>query len=117
MRYRTFFRVYYTFGRIGLALLFALTACYVFAALGLLSLGIVAFPSVLLGRLGILTVTSDIQSGALLFLSAGALLLGAGMSFGVIPVCRAAYGVLVRFGKRSAVRRERAYNDEEDKTS
>lgn len=117
MRYRTLFRVYHTFGCIGLTLLFVLTACYVFAALGLLSLGIVAFPSVLLGRLGILTVTSDIQSGALLFISAGVLLLGAGMSFGVIPVCRSAYGVLTRFVRRAAARRERAYNDEEDQTS
>ena len=116
MRYRSFFRVWYFFGCVGLVMLFIVTACYVFAALGLLALGVVAFPSVMLGRLGILTVTSDIQSGALLLISAGVLLLGAGMSFGAIPVCRSAYGVLSRFVKRAAVRRERAYN-EEDTTS
>lgn len=116
MKYRTRYRIYNFAGRIGSVLLFVIAACYVFTALGLFSLGIVAFPSVLLGRLGILTVTSDISGGALLMISGGVLLLGTGMCLGAVPVCASFYGIFRRFLKSSAVRRERAYN-EEDQTS
>ncbi|MBR5089099.1 MAG: hypothetical protein IK093_06710, partial [Ruminiclostridium sp.] len=100
-------------GRFGLILLFLLNACYVFAALGLFSFGIVAVPCVLLGRLGVLTVTSDLAPTALLLISCGVLFLGAGMSFGIIPLCSASYGVYGRFVKKASVRRERMFNEED----
>jgi hypothetical protein len=96
-------------GRIGGALLFLLTVCYIFAALGIFSLGLIAFPSALLGRLGLLTVISDLAPLALMLISGGILLLGTGMSLCIIPVCIALTGRLKRisrtaeiFGKKAA---------------
>ena len=109
--------IYIYAGRAGMVLLFAFTACYVFAALGFFSLGIVTFPSALLGHFGMLTVTSDIAPDALLLITGGILLLGGGLSFGIIPLCAASYDIFRRFVKSSALRRERMYNNEEDQTS
>lgn len=88
-------------GRVGGALLFLLTVCYIFAALGALTLGLIVFPSVLLGRLGMLTVTSDLAPGALLLISGGILLLGAGMSLCIIPICGALIGRLKRISRKA----------------
>ena len=99
-----------------MVLLFVLNACYAFAALGLFSFGVVALPCVLLGRAGMLTVTSDLAPDELLAVSAGILLLGLGMSAGALPVFKASYEAYGRFRKTSAIRRERMFN-EEDQTS
>ena len=109
-------RLYIYAGGIGLVLLFFGAAAYVFVSLGLLSFGVVALPCVLLGKLGFLTIISDLDPGALMLVSGGMLLLGAGMCFGMIPLCSAAYGVYVRFSRSSAIRRERMVN-ETDKSS
>lgn len=103
-------------GLIKLILLFCLTACYLFAALGLLSFGIVSVPCLLLGRRGVLTVTSDLAPDALLLICTGSLLMGIGMSLGAVPICRFAYGVYTRTARAAAIRRERAF-DEEDGTA
>ena len=97
-------------------LLFVLTACYVFISLGLLALGIVTFPSVILGRLGFLTVSTDLSQSVLMIGSAGVLLIGAGMSLCIFPVCAKAYGTVTDMIKRAEIRRKRIRN-EENKTS
>ena len=109
-------KLYIFAGYAGLILLFLLDACYIFAALGLFSFGVVALPCVLLGRVGMLAVISDLAPDALLFICAGGFSLGLGMSLGIIPLCSASYGVYSRFAKTSAIRRERMF-DEEDKAS
>ncbi len=102
--------------RVGLVLLFIFDACCVFIALGLLSFGTVALPSVLLGRRGVLTVTTDLAPTALLLICAGALLLGAGMCIGVIPLLSSSYEAYRRVVKKAALTEERG-NDEEGGTS
>ncbi|MBP3856489.1 MAG: hypothetical protein IK990_12855 [Ruminiclostridium sp.] len=100
-------------GAAGLVLLFALNVCYVFTALGLLSFGIAALPCVLLGRFGTVAVTSDLAPDALLLISGGILLTGAGACLGIVPVCSSSYGVYRRFARSSALRRERMFNEED----
>ena len=109
-------KLYTCAGCMKLILLFALDACYIFAALGLFSFGLAAFPCVLLGNTGVLTVTSDIAQLPLLLISGGILTLGAGLCFGIIPLCRASYGIYAKTAKTAAIRRERMAN-EEDRTS
>ena len=103
-------------GIIAGTLLFALTVCYVFVSLGLLALGIVTFPSVMLGRLGLVTVTTDLAEPVMLLGSAGVLLIGLGMSLCIFPVCAKAYGTVSDMIKRAEIRRKRILN-EENKTS
>ena len=100
----------------GGVMIFLLTAVYVFAALGLFSLGLVTFPSVMLGRLGFLTVSSDLSQPALVLGSAGVFLLGTGMCLCIIPVCSAMTGAVANIIKRSDIRRKRILY-EEDKTA
>lgn len=97
-------------------LIFVLTALYVFVSLGLLSLGIVTFPSVMLGRLGLLTVTTDLAEPVMLLGSAGVLLIGTGMSLCMLSVCAKAYTAVSGIVKRAEIRRKRIRN-EENKTS
>ena len=96
--------------------IFALTACYVFVALLLLSLGIVTFPSVMLGKLGFLTVTTDLAEPVMLIGSAGVLLVGLGMSFCMFPVCVKAYMTVSGMIRKAEIRRKRILN-EENKTA
>ncbi|MCR4779695.1 MAG: hypothetical protein K5876_01225 [Ruminiclostridium sp.] len=97
--------------RIGGAVLFLLTVCYIFAALGILSLGLIAFPSVLLGRLGLLTVTSDLAPAALMLISSGILLVGAGMSLCIIPICSALINRLKSISRTVGILRKKASNE------
>lgn len=94
-------------GRVRVVLIFLLDLCYVFASLLLLSLGLTAFPSVLLGHYGILAVTSDIAPMPLMMMSGGVLLLGTGLSLCIIPVCKASFGVFVRISKENDICRRR----------
>ena len=98
--------------RVGLVLLFIFNACCAFAALGLLSFGTVALPSVLLGQRGVLTVTTDLAPTALLLICAGTLLLGAGMCIGMIPLMSASYDVYKRTVKKAALAAERDEDEE-----
>ena len=97
------YRLWTAAGRIGGTVLFLLTVCYIFAALGIFSLGLIVFPSALLGRLGILTVTSDLDSFALMLICGGILLLGTGMSLCIIPLCGALVGRLKRISRKAAI--------------
>ena len=101
---------------VGTAGLFLLVALYVFTALGLLSLGVIVFPAVLLGRAGVLVITTDLGELPLMMISGGILLVGAGTSLCIIPVCKASYELLKRFMKTLRIRRESELN-EEDKTT
>jgi len=100
-------------GRTGGFILFLLTVCYIFAALGLFSLGLILFPSAMLGRLGLLTVMSDMASLALILICGGVLLLGAGMSLCIIPLCTALVGRLKRIEKTASIlgRKAAAYEE------
>ena len=100
----------------GGVMIFALTACYVFAALLLLSLGIVTFPSVMLGKLGFLTVTTDLSEPVMMIGSAGVFLVGLGMCLCMFPVCVKAYSTVSGMIKRAEIRRKRI-RDEENKTA
>ena len=97
-------------------LIFIAVACYIFAALGLFSFGVVALPCVLLGKTGLVTVISDLAPAPLLLISGGILLAGLGLSLGIIPLCSASYGAYKRLRRSAAARRERTVY-EEDKTS
>lgn len=97
-------------------LIFIADACYIFAALGLFSFGVVALPCVLLGKTGLVTVISDLAPAPLLLISGGILLTGLGLSLGIIPLCSASYGAYKRLRRSAAARRERTVY-EEDKTS
>lgn len=101
-------------GRLKAAVIFLLDFCYIFAALALLSLGLTAFPSVLLGHYGILVVTSDIAPMALMALSAGVLLLGMGMSLCIIPVCTASFNRFTRISKELDICRKKMLSDNEE---
>ena len=85
-------------------LLFILNVCYIFAALGLLAFGVIMLPAALLGRTGLLVITTDLAPLPLLLISGGVLLLGLGMCFCIIPVCGASYGVLRRVMKTKEIR-------------
>ncbi|MBO6228955.1 MAG: hypothetical protein J6O50_00180 [Ruminiclostridium sp.] len=109
-------RLFICAGYAGTAALFLLGVCYIFAALGLFSFGVVSVPCILLGKIGMLTVISDLAPLPLAMICGGALLAGLGMSLGIIPLCISFYGVYTRFARSAAIRRERMFN-EEDKTS
>ena len=75
------------FGRIGFFILFLLNFLYIFLSLGLFSFGLIAFPSAILGILGVLVIVTDIGLPVLLIGGLGILFLGAGLC-GCIPfVC------------------------------
>ena len=98
--------------RTGGVILFLLTACYIFAALGLFSLGLIIFPSAMLGKLGLLTVMSDIAPLALILISGGVLLLGTGMCLCIVPLCRALVGRLKRIEKTASILGKKAAYEE-----
>ncbi len=112
MKNKTGYRLRTTAGRIGGALLFLLTGCYIFVSLGIFSLGLIAFPSALLGRLGLLTVISDLAPLALMLISGGILLLGTGMSLCIIPVCAALTGRLKRISRTAEILGKKAAYEE-----
>ena len=98
--------------RIAGAVLFILTACYIFVSLGVLSLGLIVFPSAMLGRLGLLTVTSDISQTALIMLCGGTLLLGTGMCLCIIPICAALITKLKKIRKTASILGKKAAYEE-----
>lgn len=95
-------------GAVGAALLFLLNFCYLFTAVGLFSLGLAAFPAVLLGAAGVIHVTSDLSLLPLLLVSLGTLLLGFGLCAGSLSVCPASARLVFRFFARRERERERA---------
>lgn len=103
--------LYFIGGSLGLLLLFLLNFCYLFIAAGLTALGIIAFPSVLLGIIGFLTVITDLGTLPLLLISGGALLLGGGLCLGTVTVCPASLSLLHRFRVSLGYRKERVYNE------
>lgn len=92
---------------VGAVFLFLLNFCYLFAALGLFSLGLAAFPASLLGAAGVIHVTSDLSLLPLLLVSMGAFLLGFGMCLGSLSVCPASARLVFRFFARRERERER----------
>ena len=102
----------YLFGGItGLCLLFLLNFIYIFLAIGLTVLGIIAFPSVLLGLMGVITVITDLSTLSLLLISLGILFLGAGMCMGTAAVCPGSLSLLHRFTVSLGYRRKRAEDE------
>lgn len=95
-------------GAVGTALLFLLNFCWLFAAIGLFSLGLAAFPAALLGAAGVIHVTSDLSLLPLLLVSLGTLLLGFGLCVGSLSVCPASARLVFRFFARRERERERA---------
>ena len=94
-----------------MALMFVSVACFIFAALGIFSLGIILLSAALLSQTGLLTVMTDLGQFPLMLISAGTLALGAGMCLCIVPVCVSAYGVLKR-SMRSAVIHAKRTDDE-----
>ena len=101
--------LYIFFGGIGFFLLFLLNFLYIFVALGLLSLGLIAFPSSLLGSAGIINIVTDLSSGALMLISGGALLTGLGMCLGAAGLCPKSLELFRRFLKRAGFKRQALY--------
>ncbi len=100
------FYLYWAVGAAGLLLLFLFNFCYLFAALGLLTFGLTAFPVSLLGAAGVIRVTTDLPFPALTLLGGGILLLGFGLCLGTAAVCPASMECLRRF-RLGLERRER----------
>ncbi len=94
-------------GFIGFILLFLLNFIYIFCALGFLSLGLIVFPSSLLGMLGVIVVTTDLGLPVLAVLGAGLMLLGGGMCLGAAFVCPASLNRLHYFRKGTEWRKRR----------
>lgn len=103
--------------RAACGVLFLLTVLYIFTAVGILSLGLIVFPSALLGRLGMLTVTSDISGTALMLICGGTLLTGLGMSLCIIPVCAALIAKMKKTRKTASILGKKAAAYEENKIS
>ena len=103
--------LYFIGGSLGLVLLFLLNFCYLFIAAGLTALGIIAFPSVLLGIIGFLTVITDLGTLPLLLISGGSLLLGGGLCLGTVKVCPASLSLLHRFRVSLGYRKERVSDE------
>lgn len=102
----------YLFGGItGFCLLFLLNFIYIFIAIGLTVLGIIAFPSVLLGIMGVITIITDLGTLPLLLISAGFLFLGAGMCMGTAALCPGSLSLLHRFTVTLGYKRKRAENE------
>lgn len=102
----------YLFGGItGLCLLFLLNFLYIFVATGLTVLGIITFPSVLLGIMGIITIITDLGALPLFLISVGFLFLGAGMCMGTATLCPASLNLLHRFTVTLGYKRKRAEDE------
>ncbi len=112
MRNSRKYRLRIAAGRFAGTILFLLTACYIFISLGVLSLGLIVFPSAMLGQLGFLTVTRDISQPALLLLCGGALLLGTGMSLCIIPICASLIEKLKKTGRTASILGKKAAYEE-----
>lgn len=105
---------YYLFlfgGITGLCLLFLLNFIYIFLAIGLTVLGLIALPSVLLGLMGVITVITDLPMLPLLLISSGILLLGSGMCMGAASLCPGSLNLLHRFTVALGYRRKRAEDE------
>ena len=106
-----FFRLFS--GIFSFTVLFLLIFLYIFAALGILSAGIIVFPSSLLGMMGALDIITDVGLPVLCVFGAGLLLLGGGMCLGTAVICPASVNGLHSFIKSMEWRKRRLY-DEED---
>lgn len=101
--------LYIFFGAFGFFLLFLLNFLYIFVALGLLSLGLIAFPSSLLGAAGIINIVTDLSGMSLMLISGGALLTGLGMCLCAAGLCSGSLGLFRRFLKRAGFKRQALY--------
>lgn len=99
-------------GVFGFAMLFLLIFLYIFTALGLLSAGIIVFPSALLGLTGLLNIITDLGLPVLALLGMGMLLLGGGMCLGTAVICPASVNRLHSFIKAMEWRKRRLYDEE-----
>lgn len=100
-------------GIFGFVMLFLLIFLYIFTALGLLSAGIIVFPSSLLGMAGLLDIITDVGLPVLCILGVGLLLLGGGMCLGTAVICPASINRLHSFMKKMEWRKRRLYNEED----
>ena len=110
----TDYRLYLTGSFIRLLLLFVCVFLYLFMSIGLFVLGMIALPSSLLGAMGVLTVVTDLSGTALLLISGGILLVGAGMCVGAAVVCPAAFRVYKRTEKTARLKKEKASEEDND---
>lgn len=108
---RLSYYLYLIGGIMGLSLLFLINFLYIFTAIGLTVLGIIAFPSVLLGTMGVVTIITDLETLPLLLISMGILLLGAGMCFGTAALCPGSLNLLHRFTVTLGYKRKQAENE------
>ncbi len=98
-------------GVFGFAVLFLLIFLYIFLALGLLSAGLIVFPSALLGMAGALDIITDAGLPVLCVLGLGMLLLGGGMCLGTAFVCPACVNRLHSFTKSLDWQKRRLYDE------
>lgn len=99
-------------GAFGFVMLFLLIFLYIFAALGLLSAGLIIFPSALLGIAGALDIITDVGLPVLGMLGLGMLLLGGGMCLGTAFICPASVNRLHSFMKSMEWRERRLYDED-----
>ena len=99
-------------GVLGFMVLFLLNFLYIFCALGLLSAGLIVFPSAFLGIIGVVAVITDMGLPVMVILGLGLMLLGGGMCLGTAVVCPASVNLLHRFMKATEWRKRRLYDEE-----
>lgn len=99
-------------GVFGFLILFLLNFLYIFCALGLLSAGLIVFPSAILGTIGAVAVITDMGLPVMAALGLGLILLGGGMCLGTAVVCPASVNLMHRFMKATEWRKRRLYDEE-----
>ena len=99
-------------GTAGFLLLFAADFLLIFFALAFFSLGLIVFPSALLGMLDALIIITDIGLPALALSGLGVFLLGAGLCLTAGIACYKSFKLLCSFRKGTEWR-ERRLKDEQ----
>lgn len=100
------------FGTAGFFLLFVFDFLWIFIALALFSLGLIVFPSALLGMLDVVVVTTDLGLPVLAVGGLGAILLGGGLCLGAVLLCQASLNRLRAFRKGTEWKKRRLRNEE-----
>ncbi|MBQ7834876.1 MAG: hypothetical protein IJ385_03755 [Ruminiclostridium sp.] len=99
-------------GMAGFFMLFIADFLLIFFALAVFSLGLIVFPSALLGIFGIVIIITDVGLPALALLGLGAILFGAGLCLTAGIACYNSFMLLCSFRKGTEWR-ERRLRDEQ----
>ncbi len=100
------------FGGTAFFLLFIFDFIFIFLALAIFSLGLIVFPSAVLGMLDVLVITTDIGLLSLALGGIGGLLLGGGMCFASIFLCIGSVNRLRYFRKGTEWKHRRLMDSE-----